>query len=51
MAATSKKSRPEVPRGYLGLKCGDVFDLAIRAKNMGPVRKPRAAMGRSLWVP
>ena len=23
--------------GYLGLKCGDVFDLAIRAKNMGPV--------------
>eukprot|EP00435_Cladocopium_sp_Y103_P047022 s2054_g13.t1 len=22
---------------YLGLKCGDVFDLAIRAKNMGPV--------------
>ena len=23
--------------GYLGLKCGDVFDLAIRATNMGPV--------------
>eukprot|EP00913_Durusdinium_trenchii_P003658 g3385.t1 len=22
---------------YLGLKCGDVFDLAIRAKNLGPV--------------
>jgi len=22
---------------YLGLKCSDVFDLAIRAKNMGPV--------------
>eukprot|EP00437_Effrenium_voratum_P040876 CAMPEP_0181470128 /NCGR_PEP_ID=MMETSP1110-20121109/38389_1 /TAXON_ID=174948 /ORGANISM="Symbiodinium sp., Strain CCMP421" /LENGTH=233 /DNA_ID=CAMNT_0023595085 /DNA_START=29 /DNA_END=730 /DNA_ORIENTATION=+ len=22
---------------YLGMKCGDVFDLAIRAKNLGPV--------------
>ena len=33
--------------GYLGLKCGDVFDLAIRAKNMGPARKSQLSTKES----